>query len=184
MNRLIPKLRVLAATLFLLTFFSCKREQRQFESTPRPAPAVTSIRQTDLQPGEPSPAPEVKNEYEKNAYAVSEGKRLFQWYNCSGCHANGGGGMGPPLMDDKWIYGSSSQNIYSTIVEGRPNGMPSFEGKIENDQVWQIAAYVRSLSGQLAKDVSPSRDDDMNSRPSEQQIPRQKPKSQTAEHSQ
>src|SRR5207245_319214 len=37
--------------------------------------------------------------YGGNAYAVSEGKRLFAAYNCSGCHANGGGGMGPPLMD-------------------------------------------------------------------------------------
>src|SRR5436190_10530413 len=165
MTRLIQKVRVLVPALLVLTFISCKREQRQFEPNPPPAPAVTSIRQTDLQPGEPTPVTEVKNEYEKNAYAVSEGKRLFQWYNCSGCHANGGGGMGPPLIDDKWIYGSSSQNIYRTIMEGRPNGMPSFEGKIEDDQVWQIAAYVRSLSGQLSKDVSPSRDDDMNGRP-------------------
>ena len=35
-----------------------------------------------------------------------QGKRLFSWYNCIGCHANGGGGIGPPLMDDEWIYGS------------------------------------------------------------------------------
>jgi cytochrome c oxidase cbb3-type subunit 3 len=92
--------------------------------------------------------------------------------------------MGPPLMDDKWIYGSSSQNIYSTIVEGRPNGMPSFNGKIENDQLWQLAAYVRSLSGQLRKDVSPSRDDNMSSKPSEQQTPPQQPKTKRAEHPQ
>src|SRR5512143_1115130 len=119
-----------ALIVLALTLLACEREKRQASPPASPATSVTPSRQTDLQPGEPRPTAEVKNEYEENAYAVSEGKRLFQWYNCSGCHANGGGGMGPPLMDDKWIYGSSSQNIYSTIVEGRPNGMPSFNGKI------------------------------------------------------
>jgi cytochrome c oxidase cbb3-type subunit III len=150
------------------------------------AAAPSSVKQSDLQPGESSakPPPDQNNEYEQSAYAVSEGKRLFQQYNCSGCHANGGGGMGPALMDDKWIYGSSPQNIFNTIMEGRPNGMPSFEGKIETYQGWQITAYVRSLGGQLRKDVSPSRDDDMSSRPSEQQLPQQIPKREQAVHTQ
>ena len=65
--------------------------------------------------------------------------------------------MGPPLMDQDWIYGSAPANIVATILEGRPNGMPSFRGKIPDNQVWQLAAYVRSMSGQLAKDVSPGR---------------------------
>jgi cytochrome c oxidase cbb3-type subunit 3 len=54
-------------------------------------------------------------------------------------------------MDDEWIYGSSSANVYWTIVEGRPQGMPAFGGRIPEDEVWRIAAYVRSLSG-LPKD--------------------------------
>ena len=65
---------------------------------------------------------------------MAEGQRLYRWYNCAGCHANGGGGMGPPLMDDKWIYGSEPENIVATILEGRPNGMPSFRGKVPDDQ--------------------------------------------------
>ena len=64
-------------------------------------------------------------------------------------------------MDDKWIYGSQPDQIFSTIVEGRPNGMPSFRGKLPDYQVWQLAAYVRSLSGQAPKDAAPGRDDDM-----------------------
>ena len=40
--------------------------------------------------------------YYDNAEAVNTGKRLFGQYNCSGCHSNGGGGMGPALMDDEW----------------------------------------------------------------------------------
>lgn len=73
--------------------------------------------------------------------------------------------MGPALMDDKWIYGSSIENIAATIREGRPNGMPSFRGKIPDQQVFQIAAYVRSLSGNEPQSATPARSDRMNAVP-------------------
>jgi cytochrome c oxidase cbb3-type subunit 3 len=111
--------------------------------------------------------PLARNPHEENAYAVAQGKRFFRWYNCGGCHANGGGNMGPALMDDKWIYGSRADQIVATILQGRPNGMPSFAGRIPEDQVWQIAAYVRSMSGQLRTDVAPSRGDSLSSGPPE-----------------
>lgn len=76
--------------------------------------------------------------------------------------------MGPPLMDDKWIYGSEPEQIFETIVQGRPNGMPAFGNKVVSDQVWQIVAYVRSMSGLLRKDVAPGRTDDMQVRSQEQ----------------
>ena len=87
--------------------------------------------------------------------------------NCVGCHFHGGGGIGPPLMDEKWIYGADPAQVFSTIVEGRPNGMPAFRGKLTDEQVWKIAAYVSSLSGQVAKDVAPGRTDDMSGPPAE-----------------
>ena len=161
-------------TLCVVILSSCKREQRQFN--PPPSSFNTyQIAQSELRPGAMPPPPAIENPFEKSAYAVSEGKRLFTQYNCSGCHANGGGGMGPALMDEKWIYGSAPANIYSTILEGRPNGMPAFRGKITDDQVWEIVGYVRSLSGQLPKDVSPTRSDDMNAHKSEQTSEQKKP---------
>ena len=84
--------------------------------------------------------------YYDNAEAVTTGKALFNQYNCSGCHSNGGGGLGPPLMDDVWIYGSRLEQIHQTLVEGRPNGMPAWGGKIPDQQLWQLASYVRSMS--------------------------------------
>jgi cytochrome c oxidase cbb3-type subunit III len=84
--------------------------------------------------------------YYNNPDAVNTGKRLFQQYNCSGCHSNGGGGMGPDLMDDVWIYGGRLEQIHQTLVDGRPNGMPSWGGKVPDEQLWQLSAYVRSLS--------------------------------------
>ena len=49
-------------------------------------------------------------------------------------------------MDDEWIYGGRLEQIHQTMVEGRPNGMPAWGGKIPDQQLWQLAAYVRSMS--------------------------------------
>ena len=38
--------------------------------------------------------------------------------------------MGPALMDDAWIYGGRLDQIYNSIYQGRPNGMPAWGGKI------------------------------------------------------
>jgi cytochrome c oxidase cbb3-type subunit III len=85
-------------------------------------------------------------QYYDNADAVAAGKRLFAQYNCNGCHSSGGGGMAPDLMDGTWIYGSRLAQIHQTLVEGRPNGMPAWGGKIPDQELWQLATYVRSLS--------------------------------------
>ena len=99
--------------------------------------------------------------YDDNAPAISQGQQLFTSMNCVGCHSHGGGGMGPPLMDDKWIYGSEPANIFESIVEGRPNGMPAWRNKIPDQQVWELVAYVQSMSGNEPIDVLPGRSDHM-----------------------
>jgi cytochrome c oxidase cbb3-type subunit 3 len=66
-------------------------------------------------------------------------------------------------MDDKWAYGSAPEQVFATIVQGRPNGMPSFRGKIPDYQVWQIVAYVRSMSGLTNSQAAPGRSDNMQS---------------------
>ena len=156
-------------------FASCKREERGFRVSPPSAGRVQTVRLTELQPGPAQPPEVTKNEYEENAYAVSEGKRLYEQMNCVGCHFHGGGGIGPPLMDARWIYGSDPSQIFSTIVQGRPNGMPAFRNKLNDDQVWKITAYVRSLSGNVQKDVAPSRSDDMSGPPPETSTERKPP---------
>jgi cytochrome c oxidase cbb3-type subunit 3 len=154
----------------LALFTACKREERRFEETPPSATPSGVVRVSALQPGTPEDTTHLANPYENNAYAQSEGQRLFGWYNCSGCHSNGGGGMGPPLMDDKWIYGSSPENIYTTIVQGRPNGMPSFAGRIPAPQIWQIVTYVRSLSGLTPSAARGARTDHMMMYPGSQSL--------------
>jgi cytochrome c oxidase cbb3-type subunit 3 len=140
---------------------SCKREERGFRVQPPSAEKLTVASMSDLHPGGgPTPAAS-KNGYEESAYAISEGQKLYTTMNCVGCHFHGGGGIGPPLMDNEWIYGSDPQQIFASIVEGRPNGMPSFRGKITDYQVWQIAAYIRSLAGLAPSGTAPGRGDEM-----------------------
>jgi cytochrome c oxidase cbb3-type subunit 3 len=158
-----------------LSLVACEREQRHFNEPPSASEALNSVALSPLQPGTPTPPNHPPNPYEGNAFAASEGKRLFEWFNCAGCHGHGGGGMGPALMDEQWIYGSEPAQIFATIIEGRPNGMPSFRGRVPTQQVWQLVTYVRSLSGQLPKDVAPGRADHMMMKPSEQSMPRETP---------
>jgi cytochrome c oxidase cbb3-type subunit III len=164
------------ATLAILSLCAgCERESRRFEPPVGASISPPPIRMGELQPAQSNPQTSVAPHYEVNAYALAEGKRLYGWYNCNGCHANGGGDKGPALMDDVWIYGSDPSNIYATIVEGRPNGMPSFGGHIPDDQVWQLVAYVRSMSGLVPQDAAPSRNDDIQSKPSENRMQPQHP---------
>jgi cytochrome c oxidase cbb3-type subunit III len=173
----------LASMMLLLVIAGCKREERKYrEATSLTTPAQ-DITVSGLHPAQPTDGPtQASNQaasgglYSGNAYAVSEGQKLYNQYNCVGCHANGGGGIGPPLMDDMWIYGAEPQSIRASIVQGRPNGMPSFRGKISEQQVWEIVAYVRSMSGQLRKDVAPGRSDDMYVTKTPQSTPREQPK--------
>jgi cytochrome c oxidase cbb3-type subunit 3 len=60
--------------------------------------------------------------------------------------------MGPPLMDDQWIYGNRPANLYDVIVEGRPAGMPAFGAKIPDDQIWKIIAFIESMGGMQYRD--------------------------------
>ena len=138
--------------LLALLAAACHREQRSIVPTAqeaaRPRPASSAFH----------------NPYEGNAYAISQGQQLFARYNCSGCHFHGGGGIGPALMDEEWTYGSSPAQIYQSIAEGRPNGMPSWGGRIPEYQIWQLVTYVRSVGGFEGKVASPSRAEGMQAK--------------------
>jgi len=170
----------LLVILAILAFVACEREERGFRVQTPDANRIQTVKVSTLQPGVTSPTPVYVNEYEKNALALSQGKQLFQQMNCAGCHSSGGGGsMGPPLIDDKWIYGGQPDQIFATITQGRPNGMPAFGGKLPDYQIWLLAAYVRSLSGNVKSDAAPGRNDDMQIGKPENSKDREKPQNST-----
>jgi cytochrome c oxidase cbb3-type subunit 3 len=146
---MIPRLALAFSAALLLS--GCNQSQQQKE------PGLNSNQDQDLtvalvtlSPGGTPPVTESTSkgeDYAKDPQKIANGKLLFSQMNCVGCHFHGGGGMGPPLAKPQadWIYGDSIENIVSTVREGRPKGMPSFRGKLPDDQIWEVAAYVHSL---------------------------------------
>jgi cytochrome c oxidase cbb3-type subunit 3 len=168
------KRALLTLAVLSLLAAGCEREDRPLRSEPALNESHEAIALASNAPGPGGPVEYksgTRGAYEKVAFHVSQGKKLYTWYNCSGCHANGGGGSGPALMDDEWIYGSAIENIAASIREGRPNGMPTFRGKIPEDQIWQIAAYVRALGGFVASDVASARHDQLRAHEGESRLP-------------
>lgn len=102
-------------------------------------------------PGAPlALATSTPNPYEGDPVAVAQGKALFSAMNCVYCHGAGGSGlMGPPLNAHGWRYGGAPAQIYNSIHDGRPQGMPAWGGSLPPDQVWKLVAYVESLGGAL-----------------------------------
>jgi cytochrome c oxidase cbb3-type subunit III len=132
---------------------ACEREDRPFS-------AITPVRFDTPVDTEGRAQASGAHHTTHNAYSISEGQRLFEWFNCSGCHGGQGGGhIGPALRDAEWRYGGSIEEIRSSIVDGRPNGMPAYRGLIDGDQLWQLSAFVLSLSGRVPQHVAAGRPD-------------------------
>jgi cytochrome c oxidase cbb3-type subunit III len=135
-----------AAAALLAIGVACDRDSRVVRRQAPPAGQLGGgVRQLPFEPGVPAPRPEVRNPYEGDKRALEEGARLYDWFNCSGCHFAGGGGIGPALMDGDWIYGGEPHQIYDSIASGRANGMPAYGAKVPAQQIWFIVAYVQSL---------------------------------------
>jgi cytochrome c oxidase cbb3-type subunit 3 len=154
--------------LAALALAGCEREHRPVKAPP----AASGVADPSYAASGRAP---VSNKYEENAYAVSQGKTWYRAYNCNGCHAAGGGNIGPPLMDAKWRYGADPGAIYASIAHGRPNGMPAFGEHVPEDQIWQLVAYVRSMSGQLSGSVAPNRSDSLQAGEPENRRKKEKP---------
>lgn len=90
----------------------------------------------------------VRNPYESNLGAEEAGGQLFVRMNCVGCHGyDAKGGMGPDLTDTYWRYGGSPAEIYKSIAEGRPQGMPAWGAMLTRDEIWKLVAYIQTLGG-------------------------------------
>ena len=89
-------------------------------------------------------------------------------YNCVGCHAHGGGGIGPRADGCGVDLRQPSGTDLFRYRAGPPERHAELRGKIPDYQVWELVAYVRSLSGQLPSDVAPSRSDEMAVKKAEQ----------------
>ncbi|MDB5512285.1 MAG: cytochrome oxidase subunit [Enterovirga sp.] len=151
----------------------CQREQRDLRLDPPVAAALDQVAPTANGIGGAPPDVYVAlgGPYESNAYNLGEGKRLYTWFNCKGCHADGGGASGPALMDGWWRYGADPVSLFVSLRDGRPNGMPAYRDKLTTEQIWQLVGYVQTIGMASATTAAPSRNDEMQSRPAENRAP-------------
>jgi putative heme-binding domain-containing protein len=91
-----------------------------------------------------------------SAADVAAGAKIFRSH-CAECHGLAGeGGRGPRLTTGVFYHGESDAALFRNISEGIPGtAMPDVF--FSDDQVWQIVAYVRSLSAQ-AREARPAGD--------------------------
>jgi cytochrome c oxidase cbb3-type subunit III len=101
--------------------------------------------------GAPNRNASIANPLAGDPNAIAEGKKLFVSLNCAGCHGyKAHGNMGPDLTAKAWRYGGTPIDVYKSIYEGRPKGMPAWGNALPPNSIWQLVAYIQSLGGTLA----------------------------------
>ena len=85
------------------------------------------------------------NPYRGDTAALEEGKQVFMTI-CAACHKPDGSGLvGPSLVDPYWKYGSSDAELFETVAEGRPMGMPPWKSQLGSEKIWKVLAYMETL---------------------------------------
>jgi cytochrome c oxidase cbb3-type subunit 3 len=139
-----PRLAIwTAAASLALAMVACEHAPGDVAANSAPPPVMTPVGPV---PGPEANPPRPENPYHQDRDAMMEGRTLFVRMNCSGCHGGrAGGGMGPSLRDVDWLYGSTDAQIFASIAEGRAHGMPTWGGRLPEDQIWKLVAYIKSL---------------------------------------
>jgi mono/diheme cytochrome c family protein len=91
-----------------------------------------------------------KNPFTGNAEAIAFGKTIYE-ATCTGyCHTtatSNRAGRCPNVFDCEWKHGNSDGAIYKAINVGVPNTeMVGFKGRLPDEMLWKIVAYIRSAS--------------------------------------
>lgn len=90
------------------------------------------------------------NPFAGNAEAIATGKTIFEAMCTGYCHAaatSARAGRCPNLFDCEWKHGSSDGEIFHAVTEGVPKTeMVGFKGKLPDEILWKIIAYLRSAS--------------------------------------
>ena len=82
---------------------------------------------------------------------IAAGKQIFE-ANCTACHKDGSGDIGPNLTDNFWLYGNDIKEVFGTVKNGTANGMPEHASKLNPVQLQQVASYVLSLKYKPGKE--------------------------------
>jgi len=162
---------ILAAASVLMALGACKQDQQVVRSAaqgdvtlPQQQAKVAKATDTTGLPAEGALArvaigdlagignntldADVANPYASDKGAVEVGNEFFVNMNCASCHGYDlKGGMGPDLTDTYWRYGGSPADIYKSIYEGRPQGMPAWGRELPPAVIWKLVSYIQSKGG-------------------------------------
>lgn len=87
------------------------------------------------------------NSYRGDESAIADGKLLYeQW--CQVCHnVDGSGKMCPALIGSDHVYPQTSNDpgMFAILYAGASGAMQSFAGRMSQDEMLRVIAYVRTL---------------------------------------
>ena len=95
-----------------------------------------------------------KNPIESNPTSVREGKRLYGATDCALCHGKDGDGKGVLAKDinmnlHDWRKPESVAHFtdgeFAYLILKGKGRMPSYDGRQNPEQVWEIVNYIRSM---------------------------------------
>lgn len=84
-----------------------------------------------------------------SALGAADGDAVFK-ARCTGCHGSDGRGKSaigtPDFTSAKTLSGFSDADMVDTITNGRKGTiMPAWRGKLSDEEIAAVAAYLRSL---------------------------------------
>lgn len=84
----------------------------------------------------------------KDPARIAAGKVVYD-SRCLACHGPQGGGLvGPNLVDDHWIHGGKLSDIRKVIHEGVVDkGMLAWKGVLSETEIDDVTIFVRSIRG-------------------------------------
>lgn len=134
---------MVAATVIAAAACKAREESKVQATAPGTAPEVKAGDRIPaggvLPPAEALKAPRPAN------LNPEAGANLFGSMNCDGCHGGGAiGWVGPSLVDGRWRYGGSDEEVFTSIFYGRPKGMPAYGGVVGTDGVWMLVSYIKA----------------------------------------
>lgn len=91
--------------------------------------------------------PELMKEYTGDKEAIAEGKTIFA-SSCAACHKADATGMIGPNLTVTLKFGSTQRDLYESIANGRPNGMPPFLPQLGSDRINKVIAFLQTLRKQ------------------------------------